>query len=304
MAETPPWLTETLESCDSNLSIYTSPFKDEQGNCNLRVWQINRGQHFHLRYNDDTQFFVDRKGTEIWAIWPDNLTLEDTATYLLGPILGFVLRLRGTVCLHASAIAIEGKAIALVGRSEAGKSTTAAAFAQRGYSVLSEDVVALVDRTDGFLVEPAYPRIRLWDSSVRSLYGTPEHLPRIVPSHPTWDKRYLDLTQTGDRFQKEPLPLVGIYYLDLRSNNSDCPRIEPIPTQSQLMTLVSNTYTNYLLNKQQRAQEFEVLSRLVKQVPVRQIIPHADIDKLPHLLDTILEDFRTTVLPHALSSHA
>ena len=42
--------------------------------------------------------------------------------------MGFVMLLRGIVCLHASAIAIDDEAIALLGPAGSGKSTTAAAF--------------------------------------------------------------------------------------------------------------------------------------------------------------------------------
>jgi hypothetical protein len=186
---------------------------------------------------------------------------------------------------------IHNQVAVFVGEAGAGKSTTAAAFAQRGYPVLSDDVVALVDRGDSFLVQPAYPRIRLWNSSVEALYGTPDVLPRLVPTHPTWDKRYLDLTQPGYQFQTEPLPLSAIYLLGSRSDRPEAPWLEPVANQEQLLTLITNTYTNYLLNKSQRAQEFEVLSRLVKHIPIRRIIPHQDSTRLDKLLDTVLKDF-------------
>ena len=249
-------------------------------------------EYFYCLYQDGTTFVVSRLGTQIWATWPDELTLEDTATYLLGPILGFVLRLRGTVCLHANAIAIDDRVVVLVGAAGAGKSTTAAAFARAGYPVLSDDVVPLIDRGDTFLVQPAYPRIRLWDSSVRALYGDAEALPRLVPTHPTWDKRYLDLNQAGYQFQSEPLPLAAIYYINDRSDDLACPQIAPMTTQDRLITLVTNTYTNYLLDKQLRAQEFEFLSRVVKHIPVRQLNPHTDIERLVETIELVINDFR------------
>jgi hypothetical protein len=277
----PDWYTFKKQS-DGTQEVHT-----------LRVWQIEEGKYFYCLYKDGTTFVVDRLGTKIWATWPEDLTLEDTATYLLGPILGFVLRLQGTVCLHASAIVIQDRVAVLLGAAGAGKSTTAAAFAQRGYAILSDDVVALVDQRDTFLVQPSYPRIRLWNSSVEALYGRADVLPRIVPTHPTWDKRYLDLTQTGYQFQQHPLPLAAIYYLNEREDNFTCPHIDPMPIQQQSISLVSNTYTNYLLDKHKRAQEFEILSRLVKYIPIRQITPHVDMVRLPQLLDTVLQDFQS-----------
>jgi hypothetical protein len=87
------------------------------------------------------------------------------------------------------------------------------------------------------------------------------------------------------------LPLAAIYYLTGRDDDPACPQIAAMNAQEQLITLVTNTYTNYLLDKTLRAQEFELLSRVVKYIPVRQIRPHTDIARLPDLIDTIVQDF-------------
>jgi hypothetical protein len=288
----PEYLASSLQETKAKPVYYCDDELNDRNLPNLEVWKIEPEGYFYFRYSDDTKFVIDCHGTQVWATWTPDLTLEDTVTYFLGPVLGFVLRLRGVTCLHASCVSIEGRAVAFLGASGAGKSTTIAAFAQRGYSILGDDVVALIDRGQSFDVQPTYPHIRLWESSVVALYQQPDALPRIVPTHPIWDKRYLDLTQPGYQFQQEPLPLAAIYYLNPRSEDPTCPRIEPMPAQEQLITLVTNTYTNYLLDKQQRAHEFEVLSRLVKHVPIRKITPHTDVAQLPQLLYTILEDFQ------------
>jgi len=82
---------------------------------NLQVGLSSNGEHFGFFYGDGARFAVDRHGRDVRADWPEDYTLEDACTYLLGPVMGFVLRLRGTVCLHASAVAINDRAIALVG---------------------------------------------------------------------------------------------------------------------------------------------------------------------------------------------
>uniref|UniRef100_B8HXX2 HPr kinase n=1 Tax=Cyanothece sp. (strain PCC 7425 / ATCC 29141) TaxID=395961 RepID=B8HXX2_CYAP4 len=296
MGSMPSWFLESQECTQAPL--YSSKYKEGE-NPALVVWKFNSGKHFYLRYADGTSFIVDTQGTQIWADWPDDLTVEDTATYLLGPVLGFVLRLQGVTCLHASAVVLQNRVVVFMGEAGAGKSTTAAAFAQRGYPVLSDDVVALVEANDRFMVQPAYPRIRLWQESVIALYGKPNALPRIVPTHPDWDKRYLDLTQPGYQFQTKPISLGAIYYLKERNNSLCYPRIEAMPVQERLMTLVANTYTNYLLDKNMRVKEFEVLGRLNANVPIRQVISHTDIVRLPQFLNVILSDFNQ----HALTTH-
>ncbi|MEM9540384.1 MAG: hypothetical protein AAGA60_12905 [Cyanobacteria bacterium P01_E01_bin.42] len=270
---------------------YVSASYSEMEKPNLQVWQCfywGREIGLHWRYGDATEFFLQRSPLKIWVQWPNSLTLEDAATYLLGPVLAFVLRWQKVLCLHASAIAVEGRAIAFVGIAGAGKSTTAAAFAQQGYPVLSDDVVALDWQENAPYVRPAYPRLRLWPESVDFLYGSRDRLPAIVPSNPTWDKRYLDLTQEKYTFQSSPLPLAQIYLLQGRQGEN-APRIESISQQEAAIALIANTSTNYLLDRNLRKAEFASLTRLVGQVPVRKLYPHCDPAKLVKLVDLVLE---------------
>jgi hypothetical protein len=277
----PAWLSAAQgEAC------YVADYKSECGEPALRVFRLLDGKYYRFYYADQTQFVIDRSGSEVWAEWSSPLTLEDTATYLLGPVMGFVMLLRGIVCLHASAIVIGNEAIAVVGPAGSGKSTMAAAFAERGYNVLAEDVVTLDDRRDRFLVRPGYPCIRLWPPAVKALYGSETHLPRLTPN---WDKCYLDLSA---RFQDEPLPLAAIYQLGERRNDSAAPFIETLDRSEALMALVANTYATKLMDKQMRAREFELLTRVVGHVSVRRVTPHADPARINDLCVSILNDIK------------
>jgi|ERR1041385_393442 hypothetical protein len=279
----PAWLQE-LNAAQSE-ACYVADYKSECGEPALRVFRLLDGEYYRFDYADETRFLIDRAGSEIWAEWSAPLTLEDTATYLLGPVLGFVMLLRGIVCLHASAIAIEDKAIALLGPAGSGKSTTAAAFAERGCKVLAEDVVTLDDRGDRFLVRPGYPCIRLWPPAVKALYGSETHLPPLTPN---WDKCYLDLSE---RFHSTPLPLAAIYQLGERHHDARAPFITALDRSEGLMALVANTYATKLMDRQMRAREFDLLTRVVGNIPLRRITPHADPARITDLCDRILNDF-------------
>jgi hypothetical protein len=278
---------------DSTDCFYASPCDDSSGHAALRVVRSPGGAYFGFFYSDGARFAVNREGREVLADWPEGYALEDAATYLVGPVMGFVLRLNGIIPLHASAIAIEDQAIALVGMPGAGKSTTAAAFAHHGFAVLSDDVVALQDRGDFFRVAPGYPRVNLWPDSVRALFGSEDALPRITP---TWGKHYLPLNQNGCHFQSEQLPLGGIYLLGEREPCLTVPRIEELTAAEALMTLVANTYVNYLLDRDMRHREFDLLSRLVAGVPVRLVRPSADPSGIPAMCETIAGDARNLMI--------
>lgn len=280
----PTWLPEVSPAQIE--TSFVADYTDECGNPALRIFRLLDGEHYRFCYADRTDFVIDRKGTEVWAQWCEPLTIEDTATYLLGPVMGFVLLLRGLVCLHASAIAIGEEAIALVGPAGAGKSTTAAAFFNRGYDVLAEDVVTLDDRGDEFLVRPGYPCIRLWPPAVKALFGSENHLPKLTPN---WDKCYLDLSER--QFQPKPLPLAAIYQLGTRSD--DGPLIEVVDRAKGLMSLVANTYATKLMDKAMRAREFELLTRVLNHVPLRRVTPHKDPARIPELCKSIVTDFES-----------
>src|SRR5437660_3427420 len=246
----------TLLASDEN--FYASSDAGPGGEPNLRFGLFPGGEYFGLFYSDGARFAVERRGREVWADWPEHYTIEDACTYLLGPVMGFVLRLRGTVCLHASSVGIDDCAIALVGLPGAGKSTTAAAFACAGFPVLSDDVVALADKGSQFYVQPGYPRVNLWPDSVQQLFGSEDALPRITP---TWDKCYLPLDHNAYRFASSAMPLGAIYILDGRDEALTAPVVEAISREEAFMALVANTYVNYLLTQEMRRTEFDVLSR-------------------------------------------
>ena len=254
---------------------------------------LGDGQYFHLCYSDGAHFVVDAEATQIWGAAGVSQTIEDLSTYLLGPVMGYILRRRGVTALHASAVCLDDKAVVFTGAAGAGKSTSAAALALRGLPVLCEDIAAIEELDAGFLVQPGYPRVCLWPASVEMLLERADALPRIAPN---WDKRFLPL-DGAERFERQARPLGAVYILAPREAQN-APRVEEINGRELLLELVQNTYMNWLLERHQRATEFELLSRLASQVPVRRIVPHRDPAQLPSLCELLVAD-----ATRALSCH-
>ena len=290
--ELPSWFTESLR--DSEEIVYISPGRETNGNPGVCFLRGPDGSYFRIVYGDGAEFLVNRTGSEIWSIWTGNLTIKDSFVYLFGPIVGFVLRIRGLISLHASAVSIDSRAVAIVGSAGAGKSTTAASFALLGYPVLSDDVLPLLDHGDFFSVQSGYPCVCLWPESVESLYGSSDSLPRLTP---TWDKRYLALGKDGHRFQRDPMPLAAIYVLGNRETQPGRPFAEPVTGADALLPLVCNTYMNYLLDSAGQAREFELLGRIAGAVPIRKVQPHSDPAYLNKLCEVIVADFRSLKSP-------
>jgi hypothetical protein len=244
------------------------------------VVTVARGGGWHrLRYADGVEFTVDDAGARVGCTWPAALTLEDAATYLLGPVCGLVLRLRGVTSLHASAVEVGGRAVLLCGPAGAGKSTTAAAFALRGHRVLADDVAALDATPAGVAVRAAYPHLRLWPDAVRGLYGERAELPPLTPN---WDKRVLDLAERDALFHPVPLPVAAVYRLAGREDEG-APRLEALPPAEALLTLVSSTYLGWLPDLGAQARDLGTCAALAHVAPVWRAVAHADPARLGEL---------------------
>lgn len=292
--------TEPRNKLGPEQLTYVSSDTNDKGDPVLRISRVKQGAFVRMAYEDGTEFWLDQGLENVWATWPERLPVENAISYLLGPVFGLLLRLRGVVCLHASAVSIEGRAVAFVGPPGAGKSTTAAACSKMGHSVLSDDIVAMEERQGCFYALAAHPQLRLWPESVKLLYGCAEALPRF---NPECDKRGLRPGDLGTQFEDRALPLRAIYVLgDRRSDLT--PFVERLGPKAALLSLLPGSYGNSILDREMRAREFEVLGRLVSTVSVRQVHAPDDANRLEDLCRIICEDLVRLDLPPAVPSSA
>lgn len=288
--EPPAWVQEAQSLLASTLR---TGFADvENPACTLT--SFGNGEFFELAYSDGVRFVTDREAKRVWGAFPVPLTMDDLGVYLRGPLMGFVLRRRGVTALHASAANFEGRAVVFCGPSEAGKSTIAAALALRGVPVIADDITALLEVGGRFQVEPGYPRICLWPKAVEDLFGTADALPRLTQG---WEKCFLPLDGKSARFEQERRPLGAIYLLGTRADDATSPRIEPLTSQEAVLSLLRNTYMNWLLDRGQRVVEFDALTKILANVPVRKVIPHIDPRHLDGLYDLLSRDLESLSSP-------
>ena len=266
---------------------------DSSGRHVRSVEVLGNGEFLLIRYPDDTEFVISADGARIFGRWSLPLTLEDTLTYALGPILSLALRRQGRVCLHASAVEWHGKAVLFLGPAGSGKSTTAAALVRHGARLISDDISALTEQEGSFSVYSGQGLVRLWPSSANLLFGSQAELPLLTPN---WDKRYLD---TGSPNLAEGSETIAISRIFCLGRCDEMPPTETLVRQASprqaLMTLLGNTHGALFLDRTARALEFHFLGRFVQAVAMtvlgeqRRRIPISELVQL--VTDSLAQTF-------------
>ena len=135
--------------------------------------------------------------------------------FLLGTVLGLICHQRGLLPLHANAIIVGDRVVAIAGPSGAGKSTLAAHFVERGFGLLSDDVCAISFSPSGDpMAWPGMPRVRLWADAAAALGKSTDGLEAV---HNRANKYTFPLAATPPQ---QGLPLDRIYVL---TKPADCP---------------------------------------------------------------------------------
>jgi hypothetical protein len=105
-------------------------------------------------------------------------------------------------------------------------------------------------------------------------------------------------------FATKALPLGAIYLLDEREVGLQAPIVEEVAGSDALAGLVANTYVNYLLDRDMRSSEFDLLGRLVTKTPVRRVRPLAEPAAVFDLCEIIAADAKRVMISNAATSTA
>lgn len=204
------------------------------------------GRDFYFQNNrclfliPNVGIFAVLNGTKIF-VSPFKDTEEDQIRlYVLGTCMGAILFQRKILPLHGSAIAIDGKAYAIVGDSGAGKSTTASALLQRGFQLISDDVIPVtISENNVPMVTPAYPQQKLWKESLHEFGMDMEGFKPIVQRENKFAVPVLS------QFVHDRLPLAGIF--ELRKTREEKVVLSPIEKLQRFQTVYNHTYRNFFM---------------------------------------------------------
>lgn len=204
---------------------------------------------------------------------------------ILGPLLCVLLAQRGFLVLHASAVNINGKAVAFLGGRGWGKSTLATAFHTFGYNVLTDDVMPVQITSQETLVFPAYPQFKVWQDAAHSLGHNTDNLSLIYKNSPKLSYKF------SDGFQQTPLPLYRIYVLDKGEEH----QISNVQPQEAFVNLVRHSRAISSMTPQNiLTQHLQQCTQLVQQISFRRFTRKPALEDIPELVKMIVNDVLET----------
>lgn len=223
------------------------------------------GLGYTLRYHSVADFRVDRQLRAIRVHLAPEQSADYAALLLMGNVIATVLMLSGECVLHASAVEIGGRAVAFVGHSGMGKSTLAALCCAAGARLVTDDLLRVSPEEPGAFCHRGTAAIRLRPSAVANLADLPE-----ANLQPAVDDRSIVEARPADE-RRPRLSVIVIPQLARAGSEIEICRLSPANAVYQLAAYprVVGWRSPEIIT-----QQFHLLGRLVKQVPIcKAVVP-------------------------------
>jgi hypothetical protein len=216
---------------------------------------------YRLRFRNCGEFVLSSDLSEVRVRRDPNGRTELLPILMAGTVSAFLLALRGETVLHASAVGVDGSALAFVGQSGRGKSTIAALLCVDGADLVTDDVLT-VDPGPPVTCRGSASELRLRAGAASIAHTTPDASTRA-----TADER---LALASDHAPLEPLPLAAIV-IPAPSRTATEVEIRRVPATSALFGILSFPRIHGWRRPDILSRDFTTLSQVVNTVPVYDV---------------------------------
>ena len=220
--------------------------------------------------------FLIQEGREIVIIPAPEADIRRIRRYIVGTAMAILLYQRGYLILHASSVNIDDQAVAFLGFSGSGKSSTAAALYTRGYGVLADDLAVVEMIDDKPVVHPGFPQLKLSLESAEAI-GCDVDASMLLDDV---DEKYGYRLDHG--FTNTPLPLQRIYLLEENPQAG----IELLSQQTSVIKFIGLSIPT-LWTQLKDPNHFMQCVNLAKLVPTYSLKRNSKIQNLPKFAEFV-----------------
>lgn len=220
---------------------------------------VENSDGYLLRFAECGDFVVSRDLSRVevrQAAVGDRVHL--VPVLLTGTVMAFLLTLRGNTLMHASAVGIDGRAIAFIGQSGRGKSTIAALMCASGATLVTDDVL-VVRADDPPTCVGGAPELRLRPNAASIAHGYDP-----ARSRTTLDER-TGFAPTDAQTGEFPLAAIVIPTPDREISEV---RIDRLPPHVALFALLSFPRVDDWRRDDELTRDFAVFREIVSSVPL------------------------------------
>lgn len=216
---------------------------------------------FRLTVNEIAKFRTLNGNLLNWDKLTTNTSNQDLRTFLLSSPMASILIQRNVLLFHGNALSKDGEAIICLGHSGIGKSTIAFSLMKNGWSILSDDIVAVSNSGN---IYPGIPRIKLWQDAVEAFDINPLKLKTVRNK---MNKFILGRDKLN--ISKTECKLKAIYLLRQNKNvEEDLVNLSPRNVESEKFKFISlrnNTFRPRLIKGLMKEKSyFSQIDNLVK----------------------------------------
>ena len=180
--------------------------------------------------------------------------------------------LLGHLVLHATAVAVDGLALAFTGPTGAGKSTLALASARRSGAMLADDCLVVQLGQTGWIARASYPGARVRpDVAIEVLGAAP-----AGPVNTFTGKHRVDQADDDLQFSSADSPLGAVIVLDPRPGPLE---LAPLSSSGALSALLGNVFHRGPRFRD-TARLFDDVAALVQAIPVYSLTQTRDFHQL------------------------
>ena len=266
------------------------------GECCELIYQpipIADNQCFMYECQSD-QFYLNVPGIARFLVFPSHhhIIIEKAHAeidphmldnWLFGTVIAYILQYHGYLVLHGSAVLIDGQAVIFSGQSGAGKSTLASAFVNKGYPLITDDVVVIKrNAQDRYEIIPGPAQLKLWKDALEYFDDDFQNATPVIM------KKTKYVIPAAMSCQNNSIPIAAFYELSI-SEHAGSYACEKIRNVEALKILVRNAYRYYMLKPLGKLSTFFNECNLFShEILVYKMSRITHFNDLPNMIETII----------------
>ena len=205
------------------------------------------------------------------------------AAVVSGELFAVLLRQRGLLVLHGSAVARNGRGIGFIGDSGWGKSTLAASLVERGWRLLTDDLLVIAGVGEGGAaptIVSGHASMRLAPDAAGHLGDREDTLPR---AHGLTQKLRVERTEA---FLDASVVLDRLYVLG--TGRHETHHAAPLLPMHAVLQMVHHTRGQRLLTGGElRVRHLDQCAVLAKEIPVFHLFRRNGLEHMAGLCDLV-----------------